>query len=178
MPPGPGDGWGFPNDNPDRYGWVDYGVYLPLGADRTAEYYFPRYFAVPPEQMFIQTYYNPFETRGQRYIPYAEPAETIRWGARRLRRPTCRFLPTRPSPTRARGHGPSLERQGRGTAASVGRFGIDPVIERPPGTRSVASRRRARRSVSAGDSRRRGTPPGLALRGCSGSCQSCHGLLA
>ena len=70
VPPGPGDGWGFPNDNPDHYGWVDYGVDLPLGADRTAEYYFPRYFAVPPEQMFIQTYYNPFETRGQRYIPY------------------------------------------------------------------------------------------------------------
>ena len=70
MPPGPGDGWGFPNGNPDHYGWVDYGVNLPLGADRTAEYYFPRYFAVPPEQMFIQTYYNPYQTRGQRYIPY------------------------------------------------------------------------------------------------------------
>jgi hypothetical protein len=70
MPPGPGNGWGFPNDNPDQYGWVDYGDNLPLGADRTAEYFFPRYFAVPPEQMFIQTYYNTFETRGQRYIPY------------------------------------------------------------------------------------------------------------
>ena len=45
-------------------------INLPLGADRTAEYYFPRYLAVPPEQMFITTYYNPFETRGQRYIPY------------------------------------------------------------------------------------------------------------
>jgi hypothetical protein len=70
MPPGPGLGWGFPNDNPDQYGWVDYGVYLPLGEDRTAEYYFPRYHAVPPAQMFLQTYYNCFETRGQRYIPY------------------------------------------------------------------------------------------------------------
>jgi hypothetical protein len=70
MPPGPGLGWGFPNDNPDHYGWVDYEDNLPLGSDRTAEYFFPRYFAVPPEQMFIQTYYNPFETRGQRYIPY------------------------------------------------------------------------------------------------------------
>ena len=69
MPPGPGNGWGFPNDNPDQYGWVDYGDNLPLGADRTAEYFFPRYFAVPPDQMFIQTYYNPYETRGQRYIP-------------------------------------------------------------------------------------------------------------
>ena len=71
LPPGPGDGWGFPGDNPDHYGWIDYGVDLPLGADRTAEYYFPRYFAVPPQQMFIQTYYNPFKTRGQEYIPYS-----------------------------------------------------------------------------------------------------------
>jgi hypothetical protein len=71
VPPGPGDGWGFPNNNPDRFGWVNYGTYLPLGADRTAEYYFPRYHAVPPQQMFLQTYYNAFETRGQRYIPYA-----------------------------------------------------------------------------------------------------------
>jgi hypothetical protein len=70
MPPGPGNGWGFPNNNPDRYGWVDYGVNLPLGADRTADYFFPRFLAVPPEQMFLQTFYNAFETRGQRYIPY------------------------------------------------------------------------------------------------------------
>ena len=70
LPPGPGEGWGFLNGNPDGYGWVDYGVFLPLGADRTAEYYFPRYFAVPPSQMFPQTYYNCFETRGQRYIPF------------------------------------------------------------------------------------------------------------
>jgi len=70
LPPGPGDGWGFPNGAADRYGWVDYGVYLPLGPDRIAEYYFPRYFSAPPQQMFMPTYYNPFETRGQRYIPY------------------------------------------------------------------------------------------------------------
>jgi hypothetical protein len=70
LPPGPGDGWGFPNDAPDGYGWVNYGVFLPLGADRTAEYYFPRYMAAPPEQLFFPTYYNCFETRGQRYIPY------------------------------------------------------------------------------------------------------------
>jgi hypothetical protein len=75
VPPGPGDGWGFPNGNPDKYGWVDYGVDLPLGSDRTAEYFFPRYFAAPPDQMFIQTYYNPFETRGQRYIPFVGAAE-------------------------------------------------------------------------------------------------------
>ena len=70
LPPGPGDGWGFPNNSPDAYGWYDYGTYLPLSGDRTAEYYFPRYFAVPPEQMFLQTYYNPYETRGQRYLPF------------------------------------------------------------------------------------------------------------
>jgi hypothetical protein len=70
MPPGPGDGWGFPNGNPDGYGWVDYDVFLPLGADRTAEYFFPRYFSATAMQMIPQTYYNPFETRGQRYIPY------------------------------------------------------------------------------------------------------------
>ena len=71
LPPGPGDGWGYPNNSPDAYGWDHYGPYLPLSGDRTAEYYFPRYFAVPPEQMFLQTYYNPYETRGQRYLPFA-----------------------------------------------------------------------------------------------------------
>jgi hypothetical protein len=70
VPPGPGDGWGFPNDNPDNYGWVDYGVLLPLGADRTPDYFFPRYLSAPPQQMIPQTYYNAFLTRGQRYIPY------------------------------------------------------------------------------------------------------------
>ncbi len=70
LPPGPGDGWGFPNGFPDAYGWADYGPYLPLAADRTAEYYFPRYFTVPPEQMWFPTYYNPYESRGQRYLPY------------------------------------------------------------------------------------------------------------
>ena len=34
VPPGPGNGWGFPNGNPDKYGWVNYGTDLPLGADR------------------------------------------------------------------------------------------------------------------------------------------------
>lgn len=70
LPPGPGAGWGFPNGFPDGYGWADYAPYLPLGADRTSDYYFPRYFTVPPEQMFFPTYYNPYETRGQRYLPY------------------------------------------------------------------------------------------------------------
>src|SRR3954469_25556925 len=71
LPNGPGYGWGFPNGNPDGYGYVDYGTDLPLGANRTAEYYFPRYFAVPAVQAFFPTYYNPYFTRGQRYVPYA-----------------------------------------------------------------------------------------------------------
>ena len=71
LPPGPGDGWGFPNGNPDGYGWHDPSPYLPLGADRTAEYFYPRYFAVPPEQSFMGTYYNPYVNRGQRYLPYS-----------------------------------------------------------------------------------------------------------
>lgn len=70
LPPGPGAGWGFPNGNPDGYGWADYGTYLPLGADRTPDYNFPRNFALPPVQMFLPSYYNPYVTRGQRYIPY------------------------------------------------------------------------------------------------------------
>jgi len=68
---GPGDGWGFPNKNPDNYGWVDYGVALPLGANRTAEYYFPRHLSVPPDTAFLPTYFNPYIMRGQRYVPYA-----------------------------------------------------------------------------------------------------------
>jgi hypothetical protein len=71
MPPGPGYGWGFPNGNPDGYGWVDYGTYLPLGADRTPDYFFPRYLAVPPIQLFLATYYNPYNQLGQRYLPYS-----------------------------------------------------------------------------------------------------------
>jgi hypothetical protein len=68
---GPGYGWGFRNGNPDGYGWVDYGNALPLGANRTAEYYFPRYVSVPANQAFMSTYYNPYLTRGQRYVAYA-----------------------------------------------------------------------------------------------------------
>ena len=70
LPPGPGDGWGFPNGNPDGYGWVDYGTFLPLGADRTVDYFFPRYYALLPEQLFMPSYYNPYVMRGQRYIAY------------------------------------------------------------------------------------------------------------
>ena len=71
LPPGPGYGWGFPNGNVDNFGWYDNGIFLPMGADRTPEYYFPRYYAVPPAQLVMPSYYNPYVTRGQRYIPYA-----------------------------------------------------------------------------------------------------------
>lgn len=71
LPPGPGDGWGFPNGAPDGYGWYNPGVQLPLGADRTPDYYFPRFFAAPPQAMFFPTYYNKYTTRGQRYLPYS-----------------------------------------------------------------------------------------------------------
>jgi hypothetical protein len=70
MPPGPGYGWGFPNGNPDGYGFWDAGTNLPLGADRTADYFFRRYYSVPADQMFMAVYYNPYLTRGQRYIAY------------------------------------------------------------------------------------------------------------
>jgi hypothetical protein len=71
MPPGPGYGWGFPNGNPDGYGFWDPGVHLPLGADRTVDYFFRRYYSVPADQMFMASYYNPYVTRGQRYLPYS-----------------------------------------------------------------------------------------------------------
>ncbi len=71
LAPGPGLGWGFRNGNPDGVGWFDHGTALPLGSDRVAEYYFPRYHALPPNQLFLPSYYNAYVTRGQRYLPYA-----------------------------------------------------------------------------------------------------------
>jgi len=68
--PAPNLGPGFPNGNPDGYGYVDYGTYLPLGADRTPDWYFQRQFSVPAAQLFMPTYHNPYVNRGQRYIPY------------------------------------------------------------------------------------------------------------
>lgn len=72
LPPGPGLGWGFPNNAPDGYGWYSPGDRLPIGltADRTPSYYFNRQFAIAPEQMFFPTYFNTYVMRGQRYIPY------------------------------------------------------------------------------------------------------------
>ena len=71
LAPGPGYGWGFRNGNPDGYGYFDHGDALPLGSDRVAEYYFPRYHSLPPTQLFLPSYYNPYLTRGQRYLPFA-----------------------------------------------------------------------------------------------------------
>ncbi len=87
LPPGPGVGWGFPNGAPDGYGWYSVGDRLPLGADRTPDYYFNRQYAIMPQQMFLPTYFNTYVMRGQRYIPYvncggAHPAG----GRRRARR--------------------------------------------------------------------------------------------
>ncbi len=70
LPPGPGYGWGFPNGNPDGYGWYDVGTALPLATGRTPDYFFPRYLALPAQQMFLPSYYNPYLTRGQRFIPF------------------------------------------------------------------------------------------------------------
>ncbi len=70
-PPLPGYGAGFANGNPDGYGWYDHGVNLPLTADRTADYFFPRYLAVPPSQSFLPNYYNPYVSRGQRFLPFS-----------------------------------------------------------------------------------------------------------
>ncbi len=71
QPPLPGYGAGFPNGNPDGYGWVEYGTNLPLSSDRISEYFFPRYLSVPPNQLFLPNYYNPYVSRGQRFLPYA-----------------------------------------------------------------------------------------------------------
>jgi hypothetical protein len=70
-PPLPGYGAGFANGNPDGYGFVSFGDNLPLYADRTPEYHFPRYLAVPPTQAFLPNFYNPYVSRGQRFIPYS-----------------------------------------------------------------------------------------------------------
>ena len=70
-PPGPGDGWGYANGAPDGYGWVDFGTTLPLGGDRISDYYFRRQYALPASELFSVSYYNPYITRGQRYLPYS-----------------------------------------------------------------------------------------------------------
>ena len=61
---------GFPNGNPDGYGYVEIGECMPLTADRTPDYFFRRYNALPPTQMFFPGYYNPYISRGQRFLPF------------------------------------------------------------------------------------------------------------
>ena len=71
LPAQPGYGTGFTNGNPDGYGWVDFGDKLPLTTDRVPDYFFRRYRSVPATQMFFPSYYNPYISRGQRFIPYS-----------------------------------------------------------------------------------------------------------
>ena len=71
LPPQPGYGVGFANGNPDLYGYINPGVLLPLAADRTPDYYFPRYLAYPATQVWLPNYYNPYVSRGQRFLPAA-----------------------------------------------------------------------------------------------------------
>lgn len=78
LPPGPGLGWSFPNGAPDVIGWADYGVLLPITPDgRNPNYYFPRAYAVPADQLIMGTYYNPYVMRGQRYIPYTGDGSAV-----------------------------------------------------------------------------------------------------
>jgi hypothetical protein len=43
---------------------------VPLGADRTPDYFFRRQYTLPANEMFEPNYYNAYITRGQRYLPY------------------------------------------------------------------------------------------------------------
>lgn len=107
---GPGLGWGFANGNPDGYGWVDYGDALPLGIDRTPEYYFRRHYAIPPEQLFLSTYYNPYLMRGQRYIPYAGCGGDHPYGGRPAGSSMTPYTPaTDPAPTESEGGAPIFQ---------------------------------------------------------------------
>jgi hypothetical protein len=99
--PGPGHGHGFPNGNPDGYGWVDYGSGLPLGADRTPDYFFRRYYASLPEQMFFPTYYNPYVQRGQRYVPFVGGGGWHPFGGRPMGSSATVFRPEPDDPASA-----------------------------------------------------------------------------
>ena len=68
--PGPGDGWGFPNGNPDGYGFWSQGSKLAICQGRTTEYYVQRYMMLPGCQLVFPQYYNPYVMRSQRFIPY------------------------------------------------------------------------------------------------------------
>ena len=150
-PPAPGYGWGFPNGNPDGYGYRDDGVYLPLWSDRTSEYYFPRYFMVPPDTLFFPTYYNAYLSRGQRYIPYAgcggaHPAGDAPIGSAVMPPfpydEASAIRPSRPDP--------HLHRERRGAAGPLGEHGADALSEGPRPDRHAR-----RRASPSGENRRR-----------------------
>jgi len=92
----------------------------------------------PARTNVIQSYYNTYETRGQRYIPSAEPEETIRWGPS-----SCHKRPLPVSPYAAHrlgtgGHGPSLERKSRAAPLPSGGSGLTSMTRK----RFAAVRRR------------------------------------
>ena len=68
--PGPGDGWGFPNGNPDGYGFWSQGHKLAICQGRTTEFYVQRYMMLPSCQLLFPQYFNPYVMRSQRFIPY------------------------------------------------------------------------------------------------------------
>lgn len=68
--PGPGAGWGFPNGNPDGYGFWSQGHKLAICQGRTTEFYVQRYMMLPSCQLLFPQYFNPYVMRSQRYIPY------------------------------------------------------------------------------------------------------------
>ena len=127
-PPGPGSAGAFPTIIPIITDGSTTASTCRWGLTARPSITFPRYFAVPPDQMFIQTYYNPFETRGQRYIPYVGAGGDHPAGGP----PTASACHARDSlrgrTEHARGSGSSFDRQGRGRAASVRRFGVDALI--------------------------------------------------
>ncbi len=104
LPPQPGYGAGFPNGNPDGYGYVEIGDRLPLTGDRIPDYYFRRYNVVPATQMFMPQYYNPYVYAGS-----ALPAIRRLWRSAPDERPThclgraARLTRTRTRSTRRHG---------------------------------------------------------------------------
>ena len=56
---------------PDGYGWVDFGDKLPLTADRVARLLTsPAIGRSRRHRCSCRTYYNPYISRGQRFMPY------------------------------------------------------------------------------------------------------------
>ncbi len=121
---------GYRNGNPDGYGWFDHGVMMPLTADRTPDYYFPRYMVVPPTQLFMPNYYNPYVSRGQRFIPFAgcggpHPVSGPPTGLGGRVGPSVQ----RDAEYDAEGHGPPVQRPSRGPAGQPGHDRPSPLIK-------------------------------------------------